>query len=92
MSVPAAAGKPMTPEKLERELLARLGLDPSATPEDLSTAHQAVSAYLAGAPRHLRSWARTQAAGADEAYALLTDPAALARAVALVGASARPGP
>ena len=89
MSVPTASSKATTPEKMERELLARLGLDPSATPEDVSAAHEAVSAYLAAAPRDLRSWARTQAAGADEAYALLTDPAALARAVALVGAGAR---
>jgi cytochrome c-type biogenesis protein CcmH/NrfG len=89
MSGPAASGKATTPEKMERELLARLGLDPSATPEDVSAAHQAVSAYLAAAPRDLRSWARAQASGADEAYALLTDPAALARAVALVGAGAR---
>jgi cytochrome c-type biogenesis protein CcmH/NrfG len=90
MTAPTAAGKPMSPEKLERELLARLGLDPSASPEDVAVAHETVTAYLAAAPRQLRSWARTQAAGADEAYALLTDPVALARAVALVGASARP--
>src|SRR5450756_2203010 len=85
-----AATKTMSPQKLEHELLARLGLDPSATPEDVSTAHEAVSAYLTAAPRSLRTWARVQASGADEAYALLTDPAALARAVALVGAGARP--
>ncbi len=89
MSAPAK-GKLTGSQKLERELLARLGLDPSATPEDVSSAHETVSAYLAAAPRDLRSWARTQAAGADEAYALLTDPAALARAVALGGAGARP--
>jgi len=89
MSVPTANGKATTPEKMERELLARLGLDPSATPEDVRSAHETVSAYLAAAPRDLRSWARAQASGADEAYALLTDPAALARAVALVGAGAR---
>jgi cytochrome c-type biogenesis protein CcmH/NrfG len=89
MSVPPASSKAMTPEKMERELLARLGLDSSATPEDVNTAHEAVTAYLAAAPRDLRSWARAQASGADEAYALLTDPAALARAVALVGAGAR---
>ena len=77
-------------EKLERELLIRLGLDPSASPEEIANAHQAVSMFLANAPRHLRSWARAQAAGADEAYALLTDPAALARAAALVGAGTRP--
>lgn len=89
MSAPAGS-KATSPEKLERELLERLGLATSATPEDVGTAHQAVSAYLMAAPRSLRAWARAQAAGADEAYALLTDPAALARAVALVGAGARP--
>jgi cytochrome c-type biogenesis protein CcmH/NrfG len=89
MSAPAST-TPKGPEKLERELLSRLGLDPSATPEDVSTAHETVSAYLAAAPRSLRAWARVQASGADEAYALLTDPAALSRAVALVGAGARP--
>jgi Flp pilus assembly protein TadD len=90
MTAPTATAKQPSPEKLERELLARLGLNQSATPEDVDLAHQAVSAYLAAAPKGLRGWARTQAAGADEAYALLTDPAALARAVALVGAGARP--
>ncbi len=94
MSAPAAPNA-MRPDKLERTLLARLGLDPSATPEDLSAAHQAVSAYLAAAPRSLRAWARVQASGADEAYALLTDPVALSRAVALDGtgtrSAARPG-
>jgi cytochrome c-type biogenesis protein CcmH/NrfG len=89
MSGPAAT-KAMSPVKMEHELLARLGLHPSATPEDVSTAHEAVSAYLTAAPGSLRTWARVQASGADEAYALLTDPAALARAVALVGAGARP--
>jgi cytochrome c-type biogenesis protein CcmH/NrfG len=89
ISAPAAT-KAMSPQKLERELLARLGLDPSATPEDVSASHEAVSAYLAAAPRSLRTWARVQASGADEAYALLTDPAALSRAVALGGAGARP--
>ena len=38
MSAPAANSKAMTPEKMERELLARLGLDLSATPEDVNTA------------------------------------------------------
>src|SRR5450759_2886303 len=89
MSAPTST-TPKGPERLERELLARLGLDPSATPEDVSTAHETVSAYLAAAPRGLKAWARVQASGADEAYALLTDPAALSRAVALVGAGVRP--
>src|SRR5450759_2137971 len=89
MSAPART-TPKGPEKLERELLSRLGLHPSATPADVSTAPVTVSAYRAAPPRSLRAWARAQASGADEAYALLTDPAALSRAVALVGAGARP--
>ena len=90
MTAPTAANRPTTPEKLEHELLARLGLGAAATPEDIAAAHEAVTVYLAAAPKGLRGWARTQAAGADEAYALLTDPAALSRAVALVGAGVRP--
>ncbi len=80
------------PEQLERELLRRLGLDASASPEDLDVAHEAVLEFLGQAPRQLRAWARAQAAGADEAYALLGDPAALARSAALVGAAGRPAP
>jgi cytochrome c-type biogenesis protein CcmH/NrfG len=90
MTAPSANGRPTSPESLERELLARLGLGASATREDIAAAHEAVTVYLAAAPKGLRGWARAQAADADEAYALLTDPAALARAVALVGAGARP--
>ncbi len=48
--------------------------------------------FLGHAPRELRAWARAQAAGADEAYALLTDPTALARSAALVGAAGRSAP
>lgn len=91
MSAPAAT-RPVTPGQLERDLLRRLGLDSSASPEDLETAHEAVLGFLGQAPRQLRAWARAQAAGADEAYALLSDPAALARSAALVGAAGRPAP
>ena len=58
----------------ERDLLARLGLDERATPEDVADAHDELVAFLTTAPRSLRSWARTQAAAADEAFASLTDP------------------
>ncbi len=91
MTVPSSVTpRKNVPGKLERELCGRLGLEPGAAPEDVSAAHEAVSAYLAAAPRDLRGWARVQAHGADEAYQLLTDPVAFARAAALVGASARP--
>ncbi len=91
MSAPATL-RPASLEHLERELLRRLGLDASATPEDLEAAHETVIEFLGQAPRELRAWARAQAAGADEAYALLTDPTALARSAALVGAAGRSAP
>lgn len=73
-------GSPASADALERELLARLGLGVDATPEQLDATHEAVVTFLTRAPRSLRGWARAEAAAADEAYALLADPAALARA------------
>lgn len=61
----------------EAELLARLGLPTSASPEDVDDLHQAVSQYLATAPSEIRGWARAQAAALDEAYLHLTDPVGL---------------
>ena len=58
----------------ENELLARLGLPPSATPEDVDQLHLAVSQFLAAAPSNLRGWAHAQAAALDEAYLHLTAP------------------
>jgi cytochrome c-type biogenesis protein CcmH/NrfG len=77
-------------EAVERDLYARLGLTPNATGEELAAAYEAVQAYLGGAPRDLRDWAKARSSEVDEAYALLSDPAALAGAVALVGAVERP--
>ncbi len=77
-------------EALEGDLLARLGLGTDTTPEQIATTHDAVVGFLAGAPRDLRGWARSQAAAADEAYALLSDPAALARCAALAEPAGRP--
>jgi cytochrome c-type biogenesis protein CcmH/NrfG len=77
-------------EAVERDLYARLGLTPNATREELVAAYEAVQAYLGGAPRDLRDWAKARSSEVDEAYALLSDPAALAGAVALVGAVERP--
>lgn len=77
-------------EAVERDLYARLGLTPNATGEELAASYEAVQAYLGGAPRDLRDWAKARSSEVDEAYALLSDPAALAGAVALVGAVERP--
>ncbi len=61
----------------DNELLAQLGLPPSATPEDVDHAHLAVSQFLAAAPAGLKAWARVQASALDEAYLQLTDPVGL---------------
>ena len=61
----------------ENELLARLGLPPSSSPEDVDQLHLAVSQYLAAAPSGIRGWARAQAAVLDKAYLQLTDPVGL---------------
>ena len=48
----SAPGLPATGRAAaENELLAELGLPPSASPEDVDRVHQAVSDYLASAPR-----------------------------------------
>lgn len=78
-------GTVVSTTELEAELLGSLGLGADATPERIASTHDAVVGYLAEAPRALRGWARAQAAAADEAYALLSDPAALAASAALAG-------
>ena len=97
---PSATGSPTTVDpgrqatedlrRFESELLGRLGLGSDSTHEQLEATHDAVVEYLAAAPRGLRGWARAQAATVDEAFALLSDPAALARSAALAGSSRRP--
>jgi tetratricopeptide (TPR) repeat protein len=63
--------------ELEAELLGRLGLGPDATAHEVAGAHAAIVAYVAEAPAPARGWARSQAAAADEAFALLSDPPVL---------------
>ena len=61
----------------ENELLAQLGLPPSASPEDVDNLHLVASEYLAAAPAEIRGWAHAQAAALDRAYLTLTDPVGL---------------
>ncbi len=61
----------------ENELLAQLGLPPSASPEDVDDLHLAVSRFLAAAPTDISGWAHAQAAALDRAYLTLTDPVGL---------------
>src|SRR3954468_23956811 len=75
MTAPALHGKGAA--RSEKELLAQLGLPPSASPEDVDELHLAVSQYLSAAPEPIRAWAHAQAASLDIAYLTLTDPAGL---------------
>jgi cytochrome c-type biogenesis protein CcmH/NrfG len=77
-------------ERFEMELLNRLGLDRRATPDEIEAAHDAVAGFLVTAPQGLRTWAHVQAAAADDAFALLNDPAALASSAALAKPPMRP--
>ena len=61
----------------EDQLLAQLGLPPSAAPEAVDQIHEAVSEYLAAAPASIRGWAHAQSAALDAAYLQLTDPVGL---------------
>jgi cytochrome c-type biogenesis protein CcmH/NrfG len=72
----------------ERDLLARLGLPPASSPEDIESAYRDIVGYLARAPRDLKSWARWEAEAAGRAYALLIDPATPADPDALGGPDA----
>ncbi|MFV2064320.1 MAG: tetratricopeptide repeat protein [Chloroflexota bacterium] len=74
------------------ELLARLGLETTASPDELASAHDEVIAFLATAPRHMRTWARTQATATDEAYAVLSDPTALQQGDPLQDSGSGPQP
>ncbi|HEY3334600.1 MAG TPA: hypothetical protein VGK16_05115 [Candidatus Limnocylindrales bacterium] len=73
----APALHPKGADRSENELLAQLGLPPSASPEDVDELHLAVSQFLSAAPEGIRGWAHAQAAALDNAYLTLTDPAGL---------------
>jgi cytochrome c-type biogenesis protein CcmH/NrfG len=75
---------------LEAVLLARLGLPPTASSQDVEAAHDSLIEFLDLAPNDLRGWAYQQGALIDEAFALLSDPTADRSALAddLIVASA----
>jgi cytochrome c-type biogenesis protein CcmH/NrfG len=55
----------------EHELLARLGLGPGASNDEVEAAHDEILDFLGKVPSSLRGWARVQLTDADEAYARL---------------------
>ena len=77
---------------VERELLARLGLKPTASDDDVEIAHTDLARFLESAPAGLEQWARREIAAADEAYALLSDPKADLAAVASTAETSAPAP
>jgi tetratricopeptide (TPR) repeat protein len=76
--------------RLERELLARLGLTSDASAQDIETAHDDLLSFLETAPGDLRAWTQREIAFVDEAYALLSDPTADLSAVAATSLAASP--
>ena len=77
-----SAGTLAEQEKIRRELLNRLGLSGRASDEEIEAAHNNLVEFLESAPEKLRSWATARVAVADEALALLLDPAQLLTTVA----------
>lgn len=60
--------------EFRNELLGRLGLQASASDQDIEDAHTELVEYLEAAPREMKSWAGTRSIEVDEAFALLTGP------------------
>jgi cytochrome c-type biogenesis protein CcmH/NrfG len=73
-TAPGVGSSRDTANRLERELLGRLGLSGDANSLDIQNAHDELIAFLERAPRDLGPWARRQIDLADEAFALLSDP------------------
>lgn len=64
------------PRAADDELLGRLGLDGSASDDQVEAAHDEIAAFLGQAPAALRGWARIRLDEADEAYVRLRGPGA----------------
>lgn len=73
---PRVAGSASATRGLRRseQPLARLGLDATATEQDVDLAYEQLTDYLRLAPPALHTWAGARLAEADEAYALLAEP------------------
>lgn len=63
------------PELDKTVLYAQLGLTAQASDQDIEAAHKELVSFLESAPDGVRRWAQSEIAAADEAYALLSEPA-----------------
>jgi tetratricopeptide (TPR) repeat protein len=71
---PESAGSRADATDVRQALLGRLGLRADATDQDVEAAHDVLVEFLELAPHDVKSWAASQAAEADEAFALLSGP------------------
>jgi tetratricopeptide (TPR) repeat protein len=79
--------------EFRNELLGRLGLQATASDQDIEAAHTELIEYLEAAPREMKSWAVTRTTEVDEAFALLTGPEEdLIRPAAPIVATLQDGP
>jgi tetratricopeptide (TPR) repeat protein len=88
---PVSAGGRADATEVRQELLGRLGLRADATDQDVEAAHDGLVEFLELAPHDMKSWAVSQTADADEAFALLSGPDKDLVAEAPVAVMARAG-
>jgi hypothetical protein len=71
---PESAGGRADTAEVRQQLLDRLGLRADASDQDVEAAHDKLVEFLELAPNDVKSWAASQTAEADEAFALLSGP------------------
>jgi len=71
---PVTVGDRPEATEIRQQLLGRLGLQDSASDADVEQTHNGLVEFLELAPHEVKSWAATQAADIDEAFALLSGP------------------
>jgi len=71
---PVSVGGRADTAEYRHELLGRLGLRADASDQDVESAHNGLIEFLELAPHEVKSWAETQVADVDEAFALLSGP------------------
>jgi cytochrome c-type biogenesis protein CcmH/NrfG len=76
----------------EVDLLARLGLRPGASNDQIEAAHDEILDYLRDAPGSLRDWVRGRIFEVDEAYGLLNGATVASTVAAAPAIQARPAP
>jgi len=71
---PVSVGGRADAAEYKQELLGRLGLRADASDAEVEVARNGLVDFLELAPQELKSWAATQTADVDEAFALLSGP------------------